>query len=58
MPQKDKTSVWVEGIEPSPAPAPKAPPKKPLTGRQKMEQFKMPPIPNMLKKLGKKQSKA
>lgn len=58
MPQNQSTDVWVEGAEPMPTrPIRKSPPQPKVTGRQKMERFRMPPIPNKLKELRPKSYK-
>lgn len=59
MPQKEQTDMWIEGVEPAPQPnIRKSRPQPKVTGRQKMERFRMPLIPNMSKQLGPKVSKA
>jgi hypothetical protein len=65
MPQNDKNSMWIEGVEPTPpAPAAKAAPKKAAPKSTPFEEEfgapmkRMPPIPNLGKSLSKRLSKA
>lgn len=60
MPNDDKNSIWVEGVEPAPKTAPKqsTPKATPFESEFGPPLKRMPLVPNMQKQLQKRQSKA